>query len=270
MRLTVIAASNESDNLGRIKMYLRYSLAVVLLASSFASHAMPIYSYTTDDFRTDVLEANGGARDRGGDIQSLSTSFDSSTNDFTWSYTAQDVGGNEHNGFWLVVSDGENPKGNVDEYAILYGDLEEGRVSAFVYTGQNNPNSYNTTPLLGIFDNSITVTENAGVQEVSVSLNATEINNYSPEDGWDGVAYGASLGIWFHPVAGPDVNFSYDAVGQLTGFDRGVAGYYDLGLPGIATTQVPEPASFALLLIGGAGLLAARRKRIGELVKRIL
>jgi len=56
-------------------------------------------------------------------------------------------------GFWLVVTDGANPNRTDGNHAILYGDLENNRITAYSYDGQNTPDSYNTGTLLGTYEN---------------------------------------------------------------------------------------------------------------------
>lgn len=176
------------------------------------------------------------------------------------------------NGFWLVVSDGENPKSNMDEYAILYGDIEEGRISAYVYNGKNNGESFKkqgefiqsfgdaTNPAL-VFDE-ITKT-------VSLTIDVTDINALYTTAAWDGVAFDEKVGIWFHPAEFQNV--TYDAEGKIIPMftENGQVvkasihnrGWYDkANRP--TTHEVSEPATLALLGLGLTGFAIARRRKV--------
>lgn len=243
-------------------MQYRLSLAVLLLAATTAAQATPTYSYSTADFGGQV-DPIGGVSTSGGNILTLDTSYNTGTGDFTWDYTTDTT---DHNGFWLVVSDGENPKYDVGEYAILYADIAGGQVSAFEYNGQNAPNSFNTPGnSLGFFENAISSNTTASITSVSLSINVSSINSAYDTDTWDGVNYDDSLGIWFHPTRG--ASFGYDTTtggpgGTLVSFNRGSGGYYDTENDnGLSTNKVPEPASLALLLAGGIGFVSSRKKQ---------
>ena len=236
---------------------------VLLLACSSAAHALPIYSYTTDNLEGDLLSTTpkGGVNSKAGDVFSLDTSYDVGEQIFTWNYKARPgKHGKVNDGFWLVVSDGPNPKGDVDEYAILYGDLNEARITAYVYSGQNNKNSYkNSGNFLESFENAIASSEDSGVTSVSISISTDHINNYFPGNAnWDGLAFGNEIGIWFHPTA--NSMFSYGTYGHLESFSAHTNGWYDTRAA--LLTTVPEPATIALLSIGvfaGFGVFWRRR-----------
>ena len=159
-------------------MLLKLSLAAALIAASFAAQAGPIFSFSSDDFAND-LDSIGNENARGGNVLTLDTSYDAGTGDFTWNYTTDTK---EHDGFWLVVSDGENPKDERGEYAILYGDINGGIISAFEYSGQNNANSFkNPGVLIETFNGAIstsTVKDNDNVRNIQVAFDTTPINEF--------------------------------------------------------------------------------------------
>lgn len=195
-------------------------------------------------------------------------------------------------GFWLVVSDGDNPKGNGTDYAILYGDRAENRITAYTYTGANNSDSYETGTYLGTYDGVFQdggIDRKRGYELTMFSLDVGAINDAFGGD-WKGVVLGAETGIWFHESAGS--NFSYDADGKITDYTFASQMYLDRGRMaadgsvaspdcvtnfdqprsyldscGSATPttpgggSVPAPGGLALVLFGLAGLARLGRRK---------
>ena len=73
--------------------------------------------------------------------------------DVNESYSFKFTDNGDSDGFWLVVTDGDNPKGDGSSHAILYGDIENNRVTAYTYDGTNSANSYQNGTLLGTYEN---------------------------------------------------------------------------------------------------------------------
>jgi len=121
----------------------------------------------------------------------------------------------EKDGFWLVVTDGDNPKGDGSSHAILYGDLVENRITAYTYTGENNSSSYESGELLGTYENVFSsggTHPTLGYDMTMFSLDVSSINSAGPSS-FKGVGLGEKAGIWFHQSA--DSEFSYDADGAI-------------------------------------------------------
>ena len=196
------------------------------------------------------------SNDVAGEVTNITTSYDTVSEEFTWIHTILDADdGSSSDGFWLVVNEGANPKGDVAQHAIFYGDADEGIVTAYEYNGENKADSYNTPGnLLGSFGLDYSYSD--GVGTFSFSLDASDINSAAISSEWTGVAFGSTIGYWLHPTL--NATFGYNSEGGLTEFGVDNAGWFD---GGDIATSVSEPAGFALLGLGLAGLIAVRRRK---------
>ncbi len=201
----------------------------------------------------------------------------------TYSMKFKDDGSKD--GFWLVVSPGENPKANANEYAILYGDRNTNRITAYSYDGNDNANSFQTGQYLGTFENAFTdggKHARLGYDMTMFSLDVSGINNAFGDAGWIGTSFAEQQGIWFHQSA--DSQFAYNADGTLSNYAFGSQMWVDtaneatwqascganntnayycqngttLSNPGGAN-PAPAPGGLALVLLGLAGF-GLRRK----------
>jgi len=183
----------------------------------------------------------------------------------------------DKDGFWLVVSDGGNPKTHENELAILYGDRAANRITAYAYDGQNNANSYQNGTLLGTYDNVFAEAgqhPTLGYDLTMFTLDVSEINNAFTNEGWDGIQIGEQAGIWFHQSAGSD--FQYDDFGSIVNYSYTDQMYLDQAFDttytldctarpdapacGAVTSisqpggggggSVPAPGGLALILVG--------------------
>ena len=248
--------------LTRDTLFLPIAAAALYAASGSIAQAAPIYEYDA------TLPVQGlSTNDGGGKIVAINTVYDSNTETFTWSYEAEPgTGGNINDGFWLVVSDGDNPKGHVDEYAILYGDLDANRVTAYVYNGQNSPNSVNDPQaFLQSFAGAFSNTDH-GAGAISFTIDTSYLNsaaaagiagntNAAPND-WEGVTFDQQLGIWFHATSGTNITYddTTNGKGKILTYSKQGAGWADGA--DFTTTKVPEPG---VLSLAGLGLVAIRR-----------
>lgn len=204
----------------------------------------------------------------------IKTTFDTDTEELTWESTfTPNINGNLADGAWLVLSDGENPKTNVNEYAIFYLDGHTDTVTAYNYNGVNSASSYiNNTFLesvaLDVVDvvdtvtDPVTSTTTSTVSErtFKFSIDATNINNNSSfGSAWKGVGFEENIGIWYHGV--DPLTASYNPDGSLSDFSFPTSGWYDVG--NRTTTKVPEPGSVAAIGLFAAAAASKLRKRIG-------
>ena len=207
--------------------------------------------------------------------------YDDSSETYTMKFT--DDGSKD--GFWLVVSPGENPKTNAQEYAIFYGDRKNNTITAYSYDGKNNANSFKTGKHLATYENAFTDggTSAKFGDMTMFSLDVSAINGAFDTADWKGAAFGDTQGIWFHQSSGSD--FAYDGNGGITDYAftgqmwldtanqstynkrtcaPGSAAYYcSTGTTPTNTDgggSVPAPGGLALILMGLAGF-GLRRKQ---------
>lgn len=240
--------------------------AAILLTGTSLASANPISIYT-HTINTPTDGTFDGVNPAGGEVTRIRTVYNETEQTFAYSYDVSKSPSNRQNdAFWLVVSDGPDPKYDTDEYAILFGDLDTQRLTAYVYSGANSSDSWHSPGiLLESYDvGTIDIAPGApgtGSKTVSFEIDVAGINSYSADPEWDGITFGESVGIWFHPTA--KTNIKYDANGAITKFKTNRAGYYDG--KDIEVRQVPEPtalslAGLGLLVFGFSNKLAARRR----------
>ncbi len=149
------------------------------------------------------------------------------SNNETYSARFRSDQGND--GFWLVVSAGDNPRGNGSDYAILYGDLETNRITAYSYDGTGGNGSFNTGTLLGTFDGAFEsggTHARHGYETTQFTIDVAGINGALGPD-FEGVQLGDESGIWFHQTQGSD--FTYGADGSITDYAFASQTFLDRG-----------------------------------------
>ncbi len=132
-------------------------------------------------------------------------------------------------GFWLVATAGDNPKGDGASHAILYGDLKNNRITAYTYNGENSSNSFERGTLLGTYENVFSPGGTDAVQGYDLtmfSLDVSSINNALGAE-FDGVQIGEEAGIWFHQSSGSE--FTYGADGSIVDYVFDTQMFLDVG-----------------------------------------
>ncbi|MEN0021603.1 MAG: hypothetical protein AAF747_12070, partial [Planctomycetota bacterium] len=162
-------------------------------------------------------------------------------------------------GFWLVLSPGDNPKGDDGELAIFYFDrgIQSGTptLSAYAYNGQNKANSFNTPGdfIVSTLDGSgwdaqLTVDIGPNGHRLGFDIDASVIQSHNParsgSEPWTGAAFGERVGFWLHTLDDGSDLASYNNSGQLNNFRSGVTQgwYYSAN---ITTTTIPAPGVVA-------------------------
>jgi len=184
-------------------------------------------------------------------FNSLSTSYNATQQTLSF---ANDFGDAPADGFWLVISDGPNAKGNPDKYAILFGDLDAGTIKSYVYDGANSASSFGGTPTV---PSTFGLTKSADGQSFSFTIDVSDLNDPSQNGGlagWKGAQFGSLLGLWYHPAWGSiDLDAHNPIFSPHTQAWRDFAHY--------ETTVVPVPAAIWLFGSGLVALAGLRRRR---------
>ena len=240
-----------------MKRSLQRTQKILLVAGSLFMVCVTPSVLAAPTYEFNVSKPDGGKA--AGRILTVSGKYDAAHQQLSFSSTIRQHQGQLANGFWLVLSDGPNPKGDVDEYAILYGDADTGYLTSYVYNGENKANSYQEQDFIGFYENTLQVTDSRNRKRRTftfTNFDINAINDYLSETNstWDGASFGDNVGVWFHPAVLAET--AYDDEGQLTLFDIEKTSWYDVS--NVAT--VPAPAGL-VLLAKGLGILAVLRKR---------
>ncbi len=242
----------------------KFALILALGSVAIASQAQT-FSFNT---------APVGTNNEAGVYKNVKGSFNKSTKEFNWSGTfGKDVDGNKTDGYWLVVSNGADPKTTSGQLSIMYLDASNTsnvKLTVYGYNGVNGDTSYKDGNGQGgapskikssVFDKSwvksLTAKDNAdGTRTLGFDIDGSSIQNYgNASTGWTGLSFGGYVGVWMHAVSGLSTDYSS---GYLTKFEYDHQGWWDQSY--VHTSSVFEPCSIAALALGGAFLARRRRK----------
>lgn len=239
--------------------------AAILLAVAGAQAAATYHSTAT------------GQNSAGGTINWIDSSFDTLTNQFTFSSNYSSAAGSlKTDGFWLVVTNGPNPKGISNQLAVFYLDASgsEPKLTTYAYNGVNGANSYKngdgfggepdqiSSSLLSTdWIKSVTKQDNAdGTRTLGFDIDASVINGhdpaYGPQSDWEGARFDSKIGVWLHPTTGTKATYKDGFLSSFTSKSEGSFDSEDQDCQ-----PVPEPASWAALGVGVASLARRRRRR---------
>ncbi len=229
------------------------------------------YNYTLFDVPTDpgtgvketvhsFSQDNPPGSDKAGDIKNVTTSYNETTNELSFSMVISDpTDGKITEGFTLALNDGANPKNEPGEMALFYFDASGNGtpvVTAYGYNGLSSSSSaFDGSEASGIqapdkiltslaggnpFTNISSTIDANGNHVFSFTLDATSIVDHVPLYGdpadWTGVSFTDALGIWLHPKT--DIDTSYDQDGYLTEWHSTANGWYDASYEPTETTCV--------------------------------
>lgn len=231
---------------------MRFKISLGIAIISLFSALSPA-SASTFLFERDNLKGNN----RVGEQSNITTSFNAKTNLLKWSSTFErnQNNGRLADGAWFVLSEGVNPKKDVDEYAIFFLDGINEKVSIYNYMGKVGK-SYKKGTYLGQAD--LMVNNEDDARTFSFSLNATDINQRTDFGAdWKGVLFGEKIGIWFHGVDDLEVDYNDDH--SLSTFKFPSQGWYDRSSED--TVKVPEPMTIAGLGLVALGATRLRRRQ---------
>ncbi len=226
------------------------TVTFITLAATAPAAAMT-FTYDASDL---------GGNDKVGSHKNILTTFNDTTDLFTWQTTfqANPGSGKLADGAWLVVSEGPLPRENVQEYTMFYLDGINNKVSMYSYNGLNNNSSWRDDDSVYLGEIALTVNNDiAGERTFSFSYDMTAINAHQDlgED-WKGTFFNDSIGIWLHGVHGLEA--AYDTSdGSLSQFSYNSKGWYDVAYKD--TEAIPTPG--LTLGLGLVGWLAARRRK---------
>lgn len=202
---------------------------------------------------------SNGVNHTAGTIQEIDTTYNKTTNEFTFELVIRDPSHADTDGFTLALNGGPNPKGSASEMALFYFDASgDGTpiITVYSYNGENTQTSYYdgspqsgtqaadpiTSSLLANSPfTSITETTDAhGNRVFSFTMDATIIQEHDPLYGdtseWTGASFGEQIGMWMHPVGLLDTE--YDSEGYLTNWSAGKQGWYDVSYKPTETEMI--------------------------------
>lgn len=241
----------------------RLALFITSVAlSSFASATIWEFDLAT------ATPGSVGQNPGGGEVKDLKARYNDQSQELSYYVTFGRVPNStlRTDGYWLVMSPGDNPKGHANELSIFYFDTTKAggpRLTVNNYNGQNADNSYQNGDR--IFS-SLNALDQGRIRELyafdrpngdrtfGFKIDARSINAFKTDRDWTGAAFGQRFGLWFHPVAGLTTSYSN---GFLSGFNYRSSGWIDAS--NLTTQAVPEPTTMVALAAGGLALL--RRKK---------
>lgn len=228
-----------------------------------------------------------------GHIDSLSSTYDSTGHILSWQTTVSDSGTPMADSFWVVLSNGANPKGISDQLPIFFLDGSASFdangdatgiapiLTAYAYNGQNGFTSF-ADPGVTLLSsaggtwsgsNVLTATGDSNSHTLGFTIDTSLLDDSAfvgtqyasageafDASNWEGAGFGSQIGVWFHALNTTGVAPTYDANGTLTSFKFNTQSYVDNSYQ--ATTVVPEPSSAIMIALAGLILIHRRSRRV--------
>jgi hypothetical protein len=276
--------------------FLKTSFALLsTLCASLASAT--VYTYTN----ASPGAITGGDAGRNA-LTYFSTSYDNVAQTLSFTNTwATSATNDRPDGFWVVLSDGPNPKGINNQLPIFYVDFNQGlscnpspcqtgqtstpqnRITAYTYDGVNGPLSFNTNPNpLAQWENKIAMSSTSNSFTTNFTINIASVNAVfggNVANDRLGADFSNNVGVWFHWFDEcPPTQITYTA---NTGANKATVPYKINGFSMLSnshgwldgqnftttnnnppTGKTPEPMTPLLIGIGIMGMFAARRKAV--------
>ncbi len=192
----------------------------------------------------------------GGTVQYIEASFSATTKRLTFdvALTGATTGGPLiTTGFWLVISNGPDPKAHPGELAIFYFDATNFAaplLTVYAYNGADAGTSFSdgdpATPgdqpgdlIKGVLETSYinqllaedTLVGNQPRRHFKIDIDATDILTHVPlypaASPWFGTGFDRLFGVWFHPAAGFTPTYESTQPGRITSLDLTGHGWFD-------------------------------------------
>lgn len=230
-----------------------------LAATAFLSGLMA--SVNAENYQYDVNSPLGSAR--AGDLTSLSLNYSDTDDALSGSFTFQETSrGQVADTGWMVLSHGPNPKGNEEDYGILYMDFINRDSWLYQYNGQNDPSSYANSPLLAYYNDSLNVARANNAMSVDFAVDFTNIQAPTNADNWTGMSFGQHVGVWFHGLLG-QIRGDENGISHIRGSGRAQS-WYDTSNQRTHTVPEIDAAGLPLIATLMLAMIAVGRERFSK------
>lgn len=255
-----------------MKRYIAFALLSAFVGIAGSASAT-IYRWTWD-------ETPLGYNNAAGNLSNFNVEYNPVADKFGAKFTiAENSAHKKADKFYMVVSNGPNPKGTPGQLAIFYVDGSGSApvLTAYGYNGKQDgigswqdgssasgtqsPDKIGSS--LNGFGNFVSKVNNAnGSSTYHFEVPGSVMNSYTPinstPDPWEGVAFGPKFGLWFGTIAGGNIQYGGDNFISNFSLNGATRGWLDLD--NRHAEVVPEPMTMTALAVGLAALARRRKK----------